>query len=57
MSRLKHTLTLGAVVLASGLLVGPAHAEYGILMKTLANPFWGAMGQGVEAGAREAGVE
>lgn len=44
-------------MLVSGLLVGPAYAEYGILMKTLANPFWGAMGQGVEAGAREAGVE
>ena len=57
MFKLKHTLTLGAVMLVSGLLVGPAHAEYGILMKTLANPFWGAMGQGVEAGAREAGVE
>ena len=57
MFKLKHTLTLGAVMLVSGLLVGPAYAEYGILMKTLANPFWGAMGQGVEAGAREAGVE
>lgn len=30
--------------------------EYGVLMKTLANPFWGAMGEGVEAGAQEAGV-
>ena len=57
MFKLKHTLTLGAVMLVSSLLVGPAYAEYGILMKTLANPFWGAMGQGVEAGAREAGVE
>ena len=37
-----------------------AHAqdgEYGVLMKTLANPFWGAMGQGVEDGAKEAGVQ
>ena len=57
MSKLKYIFTLGAVMLVSGLLVGPAHAEYGILMKTLANPYWGAMGQGVEAGAREAGVE
>lgn len=31
--------------------------EYGILMKTLANPFWGAMGTGVEDGAQSAGVE
>lgn len=30
--------------------------EYGILMKTLANPFWGAMGTGVEEGAEAAGV-
>ena len=59
MSKVKHTLNLSAVALATSLVVGPAHAdgEYGILMKTLANPFWGAMGQGVEAGAREAGVE
>ena len=37
-----------------------AHAEdgeYGILMKTLSNPFWGAMGTGVEDGAKEAGVK
>lgn len=37
-----------------------AHAqegEYGILMKTLSNPFWGAMGTGVEDGATEAGVK
>ncbi|GLS20207.1 hypothetical protein GCM10007874_32240 [Labrys miyagiensis] len=31
--------------------------EYGVLMKTLANPFWGAMAQGVEDGAKEAGVK
>jgi D-allose transport system substrate-binding protein len=30
---------------------------YGVLMKTLANPFWGAMEQGVKAGADAAGVE
>lgn len=37
-----------------------AHAqegEYGILMKTLSNPFWGTMGTGVEDGAKEAGVK
>ncbi|MCT7377803.1 substrate-binding domain-containing protein [Chelativorans salis] len=31
--------------------------QYGVLMKTLSNPFWGAMGQGVEDGAKEAGVD
>lgn len=31
--------------------------EYGVLMKTLSNPFWGAMAQGVEEGAKQAGVQ
>jgi D-allose transport system substrate-binding protein len=59
MSRLKTTGTLGAAALATFLAVSPALAdgEYGILMKTLANPFWGAMGQGVEDGAKAAGVQ
>jgi len=59
MTRLKTTLKLGAAALAALVAAAPAHAEgeYGILMKTLANPFWGAMGEGVEAGAQEAGVE
>lgn len=45
---------------ALGLLALPASAQdqtYGVLMKTLANPFWGAMEEGVRAGAEEAGVE
>ncbi len=49
----------GLAAAAAALLAGPAAAqegEYAILMKTLANPFWGAMGQGVEDGAKEAGV-
>jgi D-allose transport system substrate-binding protein len=39
-------------------LATSAHAEttYGVLMKTLANPFWGAMEKGVEDGAKAAGV-
>lgn len=42
----------------AALLAVPAQAEtYGVLMKTLSNPFWGAMEQGVEEGAKEAGVE
>lgn len=57
MSKMKQTLKLG-VALAAMLAAAPAMAEgeYGVLMKTLANPFWGAMGAGVEAGAQEAGV-
>ncbi len=47
--------TAAAIV---GALAIPAHAEtYGVLMKTLANPFWGAMELGVREGAEAAGVE
>src|SRR5260221_10879744 len=51
---------LTAAVIALGLSMGARAADkpvYGVLMKTLANPFWGAMEQGVKAGAEEAGVE
>ncbi|MGL6210025.1 MAG: sugar ABC transporter substrate-binding protein [Paracoccaceae bacterium] len=42
---------------AIGLMALPAAAEdYGVLMKTLSNPFWGAMELGVREGAAEAGV-
>ncbi|WP_420334985.1 substrate-binding domain-containing protein [Roseibium sp.] len=48
-------LTVTALV---ALLAVPAQAEtYGVLMKTLSNPFWGAMELGVRDGASEAGVE
>lgn len=48
-------LTATAVVT---MLALPAQAEtYGVLMKTLANPFWGAMELGVREGAEAAGVE
>jgi len=58
MSKKKTTLKLGTAF-AAILAVSPAMAEgeYGVLMKTLANPFWGAMGQGVEEGAQAAGVK
>lgn len=45
------------VVLALGLGTGAAQArdgDYAILIKTLANPFWGAMGEDVEDGAKAA---
>jgi len=59
MTKLKSTKTIYAAALASLFAVSPAFAdgEYGVLMKTLANPFWGAMGQGVEDGAKAAGVQ
>ena len=50
-----------AAILAGVLLAAaPAQAAksvYGVVMKTLANPYWGAMEQGVREGARKAGVE
>ena len=50
--KLAITMALGSV------LAMPAQAEtYGVLMKTLSNPFWGAMELGVREGAQEAGVE
>ena len=56
-------LTLGASIaaLAFGLMSSAAFAAdkpvYGVLMKTLSNPFWGAMEKGVDVGAKTAGVE
>ena len=55
--------TFGASIatLAMGLAVSAASAAdkpvYGVLMKTLSNPFWGAMEKGVDSGAASAGVE
>jgi ABC-type sugar transport system substrate-binding protein len=56
-------LTFGASIaaLTLGLAASAAYAEdkpvYGVLMKTLSNPFWGAMEKGVDAGAKNAGVD
>jgi ABC-type sugar transport system substrate-binding protein len=52
----------GASALALGLALAASAAAadapvYGVLMKTLSNPFWGAMEQGVRDGAKEAGVQ
>ena len=48
-------LTAAAIVT---LIALPAQADtYGVLMKTLSNPFWGAMEMGVREGAEAAGVE
>ncbi len=56
---MNKTLTLA--VMAALVTAAPALAAdkpvYGVLMKTLSNPFWGAMEQGVREGAKEAGVE
>ena len=49
----RFTLALGAAIAL--LAVSAAHAEdgeYGVLMKTLANPFWGAWAWGREVPRR-----
>jgi D-allose transport system substrate-binding protein len=51
---------LTALVLAAALGATAQAADkpvYGALLKTLSNPFWGAMEQGIHQGAEEAGVE
>jgi D-allose transport system substrate-binding protein len=57
----KRTISLAAVAAAAALWSSSAGAQdqkvYGVLLKTLSNPFWGAMEQGIQAGAEEAGVE
>lgn len=58
MKQLTATLGLAAALLG---LSATARAQdkpvYGVLLKTLSNPFWGAMEQGIRDGAKEAGVE
>jgi D-allose transport system substrate-binding protein len=47
-----------ALVIGMGVTAG-ARADapvYGVLLKTLANPFWGAMGKGIAEGGKESGV-
>ncbi|HLW93302.1 MAG TPA: substrate-binding domain-containing protein [Roseiarcus sp.] len=57
----KTIATLSFAALATAVAVSGASAAekpvYGVLMKTLSNPFWGAMEQGVRAGAKDADVE
>ena len=48
----RFTLAVGVALALLGASAAQAEdGEYGILMKTLSNPFWGAMSQGVEDGA------
>lgn len=57
MTRLKTLLLATAAVLAASAAQAQDKPLYGVLMKTLANPFWGAMEQGVQEGAKAAEVE
>ncbi|GAB0117686.1 substrate-binding domain-containing protein [Acidisoma sp. 7E03] len=58
---MKKTMLLIAAALALGLANPPgARAAdaptYGVLLKTLANPFWGAMAKGIAEGGRQSSV-
>src|SRR5512144_476362 len=51
---------VGAALLAAALSTSAGAADkpvFGVLLKTLSNPFWGAMEQGIKDGTNEAGVE
>jgi ABC-type sugar transport system substrate-binding protein len=49
-------MMLTAAALAFATAAGAQDKTYGVLMKTLSNPFWGAMELGVKEGAEAAGV-
>jgi D-allose transport system substrate-binding protein len=57
MTRFKSLLLASVLVALGGAAQAADKPLYGVLMKTLANPFWGAMEQGVKSGADAAGVE
>jgi len=56
-----RNLTFALALIASGALAASASAAdkptYGVVLKTLSNPFWGAMAAGVAEGAKEADVD
>jgi len=57
-----RTATIGlaaALIAATSAMAASADDKpvYGVLLKTLSNPFWGAMEQGIRDGAKAAGVE
>ncbi|HVO02661.1 MAG TPA: substrate-binding domain-containing protein [Candidatus Cybelea sp.] len=63
MGRIEAALTAGALaagLLAFGFAAAAQAADkpvYGVLLKTLSNPFWGAMEKGIKDGTDEIGVD
>ena len=56
----RKAFAAAAVLVAGWGMTGIARADdavYGVLLKTLSNPFWGAMAQGVAEGAKQEGVK
>src|SRR5215472_9312517 len=56
-SLLKHILPIAVLSVFMGFSGQVQAAEYAVLLKTLANPFWQQMKQGVEAEAKKLGVQ
>ena len=54
--KLTYALALAAVA-GLGTAAQAQEPTYGVVLKTLSNPFWGAMAKGVAEGAKEAGVK
>ena len=51
-------LALGALAWVGATSAQAADQKlYGVLLKTLSNPFWGAMEKGIHDGAKDAGVD
>ncbi len=50
-------LTAVLIAISLGTAAQADKPVYGVLLKTLSNPFWGAMELGIRDGAKEAGVE
>ena len=56
--KLLFCATAAAIAVALSAAAGAADKPvYGVLLKTLSNPFWGAMEKGIKDGAQAAGVE
>ena len=57
MKMLTRSILTAAVLSVSLLGLSGQAAEYAVLLKTLANPFWQTMKQGVEAEAKKSGIQ
>ncbi|HTW28301.1 MAG TPA: substrate-binding domain-containing protein [Acetobacteraceae bacterium] len=60
MTTRKCLLLAAAIAAGAALATGPARAEeptYGVVLKTLSNPFWDAMAKGIAKGGEEAQVQ
>ena len=57
LKRLVFGASIAALTFAASAAFAADKPVFGVLMKTLSNPFWGAMEKGVDVGAKKAGVD